>query len=515
MKWLVLLASALASFIAGPACADWRVAETAHFIVYANASEAALRRNAERLEKFDKALRLSRGIPESSLGKAGRVTVYFVSSEDRVAALAGSADVAGFYIPRAGASVAFVPGDLSGDGPLALGSQQVLQHEYAHHFMFTTWPDAAFPSWVSEGWAEFHATASFDRDGSMQFGGAPMYRAYGLLTGNPLPIQQILAGAAGKLRADQRDALYGRGWALVHYLTFEPSRKGQLSAYLDAITKERKSPEAAAVAAFGDLRALNKELERFLQQPKISGFRVRAENLAIPPVTLRLLRPGEAAIMPVRIRSDAGVDEKTAPAVYADAKKIAARFPDDPEVQRALAEAAYDAGDHAAALAAADRAIAADPKLVEAHCYRAMAQMAIAEAAKDEKPETWAEIRRTIGRANRLDTEDPRPLILFFRSYAERRQWPPEIARDGLMHAYELAPQDRGLRMQAADMLIGEKKLATARAMLLVLTYDPHASGIGTAASKMIDTIDAQMKAGAASASAPAPATAPAPAPAK
>ncbi|SFJ98986.1 hypothetical protein SAMN03159338_2878 [Sphingomonas sp. NFR04] len=503
MRCLALLACFLAVLAARAAHADWRVAETAHFVVYANASEAALRRNAERLEKFDKALRVSRGILEPSLGKAGRLTVYFVGNKDRVAALAGTANVAGFYIPRAGASVAFVPGDLFGEGPLALGSQQVLQHEYAHHFMATTWPDAAFPSWVSEGWAEFHATASFDRDGSLQFGSAPLYRAHGLLAGNPLPIQQILAGAAGKLRADQRDALYGRGWALVHYLTFEPSRKGQLSAYLDAITRQRKSPEAAA-AAFGDLRALDKELEHFLQQPKISGFRVRAESLAIPPVTIRLLRPGEAAILPVRIRSEAGVDEKTAPGVYADARKIAARFPDDAEVQRALSEAAYDAGDPAAALAAADRAIAADPKLVEAHCYRAMAQMAIAEAAKDEKPETWTEIRTTIGRANRLDTEDPRPLILFFRSYADRRLWPPEIARDGLMHAYTLAPQDRGLRMRAVGMLIGEKKLAEARAMLLVLTYDPHASGIGAAASRMIDTIDARMKTGATEAPPPA-----------
>ncbi|MET3724565.1 tetratricopeptide (TPR) repeat protein [Sphingomonas trueperi] len=495
MRCFALLALFLAVLAARPSHADWRVAETAHFIVYANASEAALRRNAERLEKFDKALRLSRGILESSLGKAGRLTVYFVGTKGRVAALAGTANVAGFYIPRAGASVAFVPGDLFGEGPLALGSQQVLQHEYAHHFLATTWSDAAFPSWVSEGWAEFHATASFDRAGNLRFGAAPLYRTRGLQTADPLPIRQILAGAAGRLRADQREALYGRGWALVHYLSFEPSRRGQLSAYLDAITKERTSPEAAAVA-FGDLDALNKELERFLQQPRISGFRIRAENLVIPPVTIRPLRPGEAAILPVRIRLDAGVDDKTAPGLFADAKTIAARFPDDPEVQRVLAEAAYDAGDYAAALAVADRAIAADPDHVEAHCYRAMAQMAIAEAAKDDTPETWAEIRRMIDRAGQLDPEDPRPLILLYRSYADRRQWPPEAARKGLMHAYALAPQDRGLRMQVAGMLVGEKKLAEARAMLLVLTYDPHASGAGAAASRMIDKIDAQIRAG-------------------
>lgn len=494
MRWWAVLLVFAVSLAASPASADWRVAETAHFIVYADTSDAKLRREAERLEKFDKALRLARGLTESRLGKAGRVTVYLLGGEDRVASLARQTHVAGFYIPRAGASVAFVPDDLSGNGPRALGAQQVLQHEYAHHFMLTTWPDAAFPSWVAEGWAEFHATASFDRAGNLRFGAAPQYRAYGLLTGNPLPIQQILAGAAGKLRADQRDALYGRGWALVHYLSFEPSRKGQLGAYLDAITNQRKSPEAAA-AAFGDLGALHLELERFLARPTISGFRIRAENLAVPAVATRPLTPGEAAILPVQIRSAAGVVAKGAPAVYADARKIAARFPEDAAVQRALAEAAYAAGDHAAALAAADRAIAAEPQHIEAHCHRAMAQMALALAAKDDKIETWLDIRQTISRANHLDPEDPRPLILYFRSYADQGLWPPKMARDGLAHAFQLAPQDRGLRMQTASMLIAENKLAEARALLLVLTYDPHASGMGAAASKLIDTIDVRLKA--------------------
>ncbi|WP_010543881.1 hypothetical protein [Sphingomonas elodea] len=491
MKGLTVLALLLASLISTPAVADWRVAETRHFVVYGETAEPVLRRYAERLEKFDKALRLARGVPDVPPGKAGRLTVFLLNSQDRVAALARNANIAGFYIPRAGASVAFVPEDLADGGRTALSPQQVLQHEYAHHFMFTTWPNAAFPSWVAEGWAEFHATASFDRAGTIQFGAAPAYRAYGLLTGTPLPIQTILAGAAGKLRPDQTDALYGRGWALVHYLTFEPSRKGQLGAYLDAISRERKTPEAAA-SVFGDLGTLNRELERFLGKPRISGFRIAADQLAIPPVAIRVLGPAEAAILPVIVRSQAGVNARTAPEILAEARKVAARFPDHAGVQRALAEAAYDAGEYAAALAAADRAIALDPGLVEAHCYRAMALMAIAQAANDRKPESWAEIRRTIGRANRLDTEDPRPLILFFNSYAALGQMPPPIAREGLLHAYELAPQDRGLRMQTATMLLADGKPAQARSLLLALTYDPHASGIGAAASTLIDTIDAR-----------------------
>lgn len=497
MKWFVSLMFPLV-VAAAPAHAEWRVAETAHFVVYADSSEATLRRYAERLEKFDKALRLARGVDTVPPAKAQRVTVYMLASDGKVASLIGNARVAGAYIPRAGDSVAFVPEDAGGDrgNPRAITAEAVLFHEYAHHFMFTTWPDAALPSWVVEGWAEFNATAEFRKDGSILFGSAPGYRAYGLLNSNPLPIEQILAGAAGQLRRDQHAALYARGWALIHYLTFEPSRRGQLGAYLDAITRQRKTPEQAA-AAFGDLAALHRELQRFINKPRIAGYTIPASMLAIPPVSIRVLGPGEAAILPVRIRSERGVDQQSAPAVYAEAVKIAARYPGDAAVQRGLAEAAFDARDYPAALAAADQAIAADGEMLEAPYFRALALMAIAREGRDRRPETWTSIRRSIARANRLDTEDPRPLLLYYRSFAEAGEKPDPLARDGLLRAHVLAPQDRRLRMMAAAMLTAEGRIDQAREMLLVLTYDPHASGMSETASRMIDAIDARRKAAA------------------
>lgn len=491
MMWFWRLALCLVSWSAHPALADWRVAETAHFVVYADMSDGILRRYAERLEKFDKALRLARGVADTPPPRAGRVTVYMLGSDAKVAKLIGSANVAGAYIPRAGDSVAFVPEDAAGDfgTPGRITAEAVLFHEYAHHFMFTVWPDAALPSWVVEGWAEFNATAAFRKDGSILFGNAPNYRARGLLTGNPLPIEQLLAGAVGTLRADQRAALYGRGWALVHYLTFEPSRKGQLGAYLDAITRQRRTPEQAA-AAFGDLGALHGELQRFLTQPRISGYTIRADLLTVPPVAVRSLGAGEAAMMPVRIRLERGVRGDAA-APYAGATRIAAGFPADAAVQAMLARAAYDARDLGEALAAADRAVALDGEMLEAQYIRALVLIARAQAAGDQRAGTWQDIRRAIGLANRLDPEDPRPLALYYRSFADRREPPPALARAGLLRAFALAPQDRALRLQTAAMLIGQRRVAEAREMLLVLTYDPHASGMGERASRMIDTIDA------------------------
>ena len=67
-------------------------------------------------------------------------------------------------------------------------------------------------------------------------------------------------------------------------------------------------------------------------------------------------------MMPVIIRSRRGVDDEGAKAVLTDARAIASRFPKDPAVLSALAEAEHDAGNDKEAIAAADAALADDPK---------------------------------------------------------------------------------------------------------------------------------------------------------
>jgi tetratricopeptide (TPR) repeat protein len=96
--------------------------------------------------------------------------------------------------------------------------------------------------------------------------------------------------------------------------------------------------------------------------------------------------------------------------------------------QATLAEAEYDAGNYKEAEAAADRAIAADPKLIDGLIYKAMARMALVEEDKAAGPAQWAQVRKLIAAANRLDPDDPEPLMLFYRSFSAEGREPTKNA---------------------------------------------------------------------------------------
>lgn len=472
--------------VAQPASADWHEASSKHFVVYSEQRPEKLRAFADELERFDKAMRVMWGLQDRDIGSAGRVTVYVVDEVADVARLSKSRGIAGFYSGRATGPVAFVPRK-AGTSDTDLSATAILFHEYAHHFMFRNWPHSAYPAWFSEGFAEFNATTHFDKEGNAIVGFPPQYRAWGIFQ-DSLPLERMLAADTAKLREDQMQSLYGRGWLLTHYVMIEGSRAKQGEAYLKAINDGQSALDAAK-SAFGDLRTLDRELDRYARG-RFGARKIAAAAIAPGEIRLRRLTPGEEAFMDVRIRSTAGVNAETAPRVYAAARKAAAPYPDDAAVQRALAETAYDAGDFAAAEAAADRAIAADPKLVEAHCYKAMAAMAKATEAKDFSAETWKAIRKTIVAANKLDPDDPEPLMLYFRSFVAAGAAPTENARAGLYQAFEYAPQDDELRFNVALTRLRDGKIKEARETIRPLAFDPHGGAIAEHASKIVAAID-------------------------
>ena len=158
--------------------------------------------------------------------------------------------------------------------------------------------------------------------------------------------------------------------------------------------------------------------------------------------------------------------EEEAPRIARDMRKAAAPWPTNSAVQAALAEAEFNSGDLDAAEAAAARALAADPRNGDALTYRARVAMARAEASTPADAAAWKEVRRLIAQANRADPNDPEPLLLYYQSFAVQKVAPTPLAVDGLLRAFELAPQDLALRMTAARQLLVDGKTAEARAAL-------------------------------------------------
>ncbi len=489
MKWVGFVAAVVMAFSGSAASARWYEVSSDHFVVYADDNEKDLTLFSEQLERYHAAMDFITTGEYPKPSPSNRVTVYVVKNEAEVRRLAGpdtSRWLQGFYVPRAGGSIAIIPRVDAARGDIN-ESMLTLLHEYAHHFTISA-SAMALPRWVSEGSAEFYASAKFLPDGGVSIGRPAGHRGLELHYAKDVTATDLLdPDSYEKRKSKAYDSFYGKSWLLYHYLVFNEGRRGQLSAYLTKIGEGVPAVDAAK-QAFGDFGALEKELDRYLNAKRMMTFNIKPSMLPVGAINLRPLREGEAAMMDVRIRSKRGVDRETAPAVLTDARAVAARYPSDPAVLAALAEAEYDAGNDKEAIAAADKAIVANPDEINAYVQKGYAQFRLAEAAKDEAA-AYRDVRKTFVALNKIENDHPLPLIYFYRTYAALGK-PPELAVQGLERAVELAPFDMGLRANLARQYMRDKKYKEARNLLAPVAYNPHGGSLASAAQKLIEKID-------------------------
>lgn len=483
-RWL--LACALFLGVSPSANAGWVEASSDHFVVYADQSDRSIRAYTERLERFHNAMAFRLNLRKEKPSPSNRVTIYMLSSQNAVKKLASDKSnpfLAGFYVPRAGGSVAFAQEVTDLEANVNF-DEAILLHEYAHHLMYSNSAEN-YPLWMSEGFAEFYASVKFEKNGDISLGLPAQHRFAELAYSKEVPIERLLDTAAYKAKKnEQHDSFYGQSWALYHFLNYEPARKGQSSAYMDAI-KSGQSEIDAARTAFGDLKILQKDLSKYLQRPRLMYNKLSGEALKPGPITLRALSPGEAAIMPVRLQSKRGVDAQSAAKVLTQARDIAVKFPADGAVMTALAEAEFDAGNDKEAISAADKAAAINPKDTNAIIQKGYAMARQAKEAQDEKT-AWKNVRKQFVLVNKIENDHPIPLIEYYQSYKNAGDEPTKNAVDGLEWALALAPFDAGLRWTVATQQMEDKKFAEAIATLGPLTSNPHNDKGREAAQKLL-----------------------------
>lgn len=474
--------------------AEWWEATTSHFIVVSESSSADAEQFARKLERFDNALRFLQGmpVPGPDVGDANRVKVYRFGDTDDIAYLAGSrgSGVAGFYIPRAGSPVAFVPArekrefsKTAPDNRPTLDTQTVLFHEYTHHFMLANF-SATYPHWYVEGFAELYATIALNDDGSYHVGNVPQHRGEGLRE-LPDPRLTRLFDHTVKLTGLEQYQSYTVGWLLSHYLSFNEKRKGQLASYLKALNTGEDSLTAAQ-RVFGDISQLQKEVRAYKKGP-FPGYDVKIGGYVAPSVTMRRLPAAEEALMRNHIRSKRGVSVKEAKDVARDVGGKDVIYADSLAAQLIVGEAYLDNKNYDKAEATLARAIALDPNSSEAQFMMAAVYLARAE---DDKA-MYAKARPYLARAIKLDGKDPRPVIAYYMSYYEAKDPIPESALIALEGIYKIASYDGTYRLLLGRQLLDENKGDIARSVLAPLAFSAHRGDEENKVATIIEQIDA------------------------
>ncbi|HMG47634.1 MAG TPA: hypothetical protein VK614_09270 [Allosphingosinicella sp.] len=476
-----LLAAASLLFLATAARAEWYEATSNNFIVYSQGSEQEARDFAAKLERFRFVLSTIRRIPEGR--PSVKLRVFLLPDYNAVQRVAGGASVAGYYVPEArGLMLVGTRHRLGGlndvrsarDEAQDIDPENVLLHEYTHHFTFQYFP-ATYPTWYSEGFAEFWGTTAILPGDVVEVGAPANHRFSTFRDLGWLPLDRLLrAHNYAEVGGYNVFLLYAEGWLLVRYLFEHPERQRQIQEYLRLINNGTPFDQAAR-QAIPDMPAFNSALFDYAGTSRYNVVRLPFRTIDVGPIAVRTLRPAEQALIIDEIKLSQGYEQREAAEFANHVRDTASRYPDDPFAIRMIMETAYLAGDNGGAAAAADRLLAIEPNNARALATKGLAQCAGLAAAHSVDPAAWRAARQFLVRAVNAAQNDPVVLEAYYNSYVMQGVVPPDDAQNALYTAMELAPSDGELRYALARDFEQRRMIPEAIAIIRPEAYGvPH-----------------------------------------
>jgi tetratricopeptide (TPR) repeat protein len=479
---------------ASSAEAAWYQAKSRHFIVYSDGGQQQLQNFAAKLEKFDYLLRKITNMPDQEGGTP--VRVFLLANDMKLKALTHNPFVKGYY----GTSDRFgyaVLTRAAKEHRFDLDADQILFHEYTHHFMLQNFP-AAYPAWYVEGFAELLSVITFPRDGSIEFGHVPLVRAPVLASMSIVPLEKMFAQNTAGMKTFNADQYYATAWLLTHYFHYNPKRKEEFMRYLTDLTSGKKDIPVGDYFE-GGFPALEADLRAYMRH-RFKGSSFSPKSMAAQEAVLSPLDAAQGALIEDELLLlrvvDADDDDKDGQRardramLLASVRQKAAQFADSGYAATVLAEAERAAGNTDAAMAAADRAVALDPAIARAHSVRA--DILVTRARASGRAEDWKAALQAIIRANRADMEDPVPLAQFHAFHVARGGKMPDVGYDGLYKAYTLLPQSKDYRFRLATALATKGDYADASILLDPIAFSPHPSPMRDSALSLKADMDAK-----------------------
>ena len=463
----LLLALALLALTPASALAEWRRAESQHFVVYSDGSERSLRDYTTTLERFHGLLKARFG--GSAQDDTRKLPVYLVADARalRIGQPQLPEGIDGYYMASENDIFAILIRGKDDD---------LLLHEYTHHFMANA-GQGRLPGWFSEGLAEYYATATVSEAGAATFGMPNAGRQQKLQQGRWLPIDQLLR-AQGSFDIESqagRDMYYAQSWALTHWLLADQTRARALGVYLNAVNSGR-DPIEAWQASFGIAPdAMEAQLKAYVRG------RLYYSEMTIPPVTpgitVSILSPAwDAVILPLMNSRSPRPEEMNGPALLQTGRANAARFPNDALALVALGRAERLWGDSAAAETALTRALEIGPANVEGLLLMADIVDERSDLASDltEMDRERALAIELLRRALEAEPKDYRVYAELARLRRGAEDYPTQEDLRTWALAVRYAPQVMSIRGDAAIAMMEGGRYDEAVVLLTPIINDPH-----------------------------------------
>ena len=245
----------------------WTEVRSPHFVVITNASAKQGRRVAEQFEQERgvfrvvlPGLRVDPGMPIVILAAKDEKTMHELLPaywETK-----GRMHPAGIFAGNEDKNYMLLQLDATGDNPYG-----ILYHEYVHLVMRLNFQQISV--WSNEGMAEFYGHMTIGEK-EITLGNPSDFHLRVLQTTKLLPLDVLLKADEHSPYYNENEkatVFYSEAWALTHMVMLgDPARHGQMSKYLELVSRGEVDAMEAARQAFGDLAELSKQLDRYTQK---------------------------------------------------------------------------------------------------------------------------------------------------------------------------------------------------------------------------------------------------------
>jgi hypothetical protein len=421
-----------------------------------------------------------------------KVRIYLVDNDSVVRELdQRHRPAAGFYASRVGGGIAVVDREKPRN-EFALDGDTILYHEYSHHYMAQYFP-AAYPIWYQEGFAEYFASTRFNKDGVADIGRVEMSRLPTLYDDSWLSTKRLMTATLDDLPQQQWYQFYAQGWLLTHYLFSTPARHDQFQQYLRLRTQGTPHEEALQKAFNLTDEQLGAELHKYFDKGKLIIKRLSSPILKQDPkVTLRPLSQAESECLLLNVRVELGVPDTDAKKLLEQVRSKAQHFAGDGYAQVMLGEAEARYGDAARAHEILQAQVASSPDNRTALLDLAALELQSDQTDHDARLAADRRARSLAAKANRLDSNDPEALYLFYMSFAHEDKGPSQNAIDALAQAYNNLPQYQPLALAQARQDLRDGRSDRAVAELKPIAYSPHGEKYAQKMRAWIQEIEAK-----------------------